>query len=216
MNEIYLYDEIGPDWMGMVSAPFVLNELAKYKDQPVTVRINSPGGSVTEGQAIYNALLRHSGEVTIEVDSLAASMGSYIAMAGKVINMAENAMLMIHNPWSVAIGDAEEMRKQAAVLDKFQGGLSSIYAARSKQTVEKVAEMMADETWLTAAEAVELGFADAVSQPLNVAACVKPGRFAKMPDTFPTVETINREKARHAREAVSRNQLQLARARAGV
>lgn len=215
MNEIFLYDEIGPDWAGMVSAPYVVSELAKSKGKPVVVRINSPGGSVTEGQAIYNAILRHDGDVTIEIDSLAASMGSYIAMAGKTINIAENAFIMIHDPWSVAIGSASQMRKEADVLEKFQGSLADIYAARTGQPVEKVVELMAAETWMSAKEAVELGFATAVSQPLNVAACVKQGRFAKMPE-FKTVEQLEREKARHAREAVSRNQIALARARAGV
>lgn len=218
MNELYIYDDIGPEWAGMVSANFVRAELAKHEGKPVTVRINSPGGFVTEGQAIYNALRRHSdggGKVTVEVDALAASIASYIAMAGDEILIAENAMFMIHKAWTMMAGNADAFRKEAGVLDKFDDTLADTYVARSGADKEKIMQLLADETWLTAKESVELGLADAIGQPLNVAACVKKGRFAKMPD-FKTVEELEREKARHAREAVSRNQIQLARARAGV
>lgn len=219
MNEIFIYDDIGPDWAGMVSAKFVIDELKKFAGEPVTIRINSPGGFVSEGQAIYNALRRHSqqgGKVTTAVDALAASIASYIAMAGDEIEMAENAMLMIHKAWTWMAGNADDFRKEAGVLDKFDDTLADTYVARSKQDKEKVLQMLADETWLTAKEAVELGFADTIGTPLNIAANVKPGRFAKMPETFPTVETIEREKARRTREAIARNTLQVARARAGV
>lgn len=218
MNEIYIYDDIGPDWAGMVSAKFVIGELAKYKDEPVTVRINSPGGFVSEGQAIYNALRRHSQgghKVTIEVDALAASIASHIAMAGDEILMAENAMMMIHKAWTWMAGNADAFRKEAGVLDKFDDILADTYVARSKADKAKIVQLLTDETWLTASEAVELGLADAIGQPLNIAASVKPGRFAKMP-AFKTVEELDREKERTAHIATARNQLRIARARAGV
>lgn len=218
MNEIFIYDDIGPDWAGMVSAKFVTDELAKYKEQPVTVRINSPGGFVSEGQAIYNALRRHSQsghKVTIEIDALAASIASHIAMAGDEILMAENAMMMIHKAWTWMAGNADAFRKEAGVLDKFDDTLAETYVARSKGDKDKILQMLTDETWLTAKEAVDIGLADGIGQPLNVAACVKPGRFAKMPDMV-TVEELEREKAVASRIAVARGRLQLARARAGV
>lgn len=222
MNEIFIYDEIGPDFWGLVSAKSVIDQLAKFgATSDVTVRINSPGGSVTEGQAIYNALLRHKGDVTVEIDSLAASMGSYIAMAGTTIRIAENAMMMVHNPWSIAIGNAKQMRETADVLDKFQSQLVQTYAARSKQSDEDVAAMMDAETWLTAAEAIEKGLADELGQTLNVSnSVVKPGMFAKTPDRFvanePPPAAQQRIERRASRIEQVQRQLQISRARAGL
>jgi ATP-dependent Clp protease protease subunit len=222
MNEIYIYDEIGPDYWGLVSAKSVIDQLTKFgKDADVTVRINSPGGSVTEGQAIYNALLRHKGEVTVEVDALAASMGSYIAMAGKTIRIAENAMVMVHNPWSIAIGNAKEMREAADVLEKFQGQMLKTYVARTGQSEEEVSALLDAETWLTAAEAIEKGFADELGQELNVHnAVVKPGMFAKTPDRFVATEpppaAQKRIEQRSNRIQQVEQQIRLSRARLGV
>jgi ATP-dependent Clp protease protease subunit len=218
MNELLIYDDVGPEYMGMVSASYVRAELEKYKGQPVTVRINSPGGYVSEGVTIYNALRRHSdggGKVTVEVDALAASIASYIAMGGDEILIAENALFMVHRCWGLVMGNAESLRKEALVMDKIDDIIADTYTARSGGDREKFVQLMADETWLTAKESVELGLADAIGQPLNVKAAVKKGRFAKMPD-FQTVEQLDREKARHAREVSSRNQIQLARAKAGI
>lgn len=202
MKEIWIYDDIGPDWLGLVSAKSIISELGKAKKaEPVTVRVNSPGGDVVEAQAIYNALRRHSGDggkVTVEVDALAASAASFIAMAGDEVRMAENAMMMIHKAWSLTVGNADDMRASAEVLDKFDGILASTYAARAKLDTEEVMDLLASETWLTAAEAVEKGFADSIGQSLNVAAKVKEGRFAKTPERF-LVDELPREHARSER-----------------
>lgn len=217
MNELYIYDDIGPEWMGMVGAKTVLAELAKIgNDSDVTVRINSPGGSVTEGQAIYNALTRHKGKVTIAIDSLAASMGSYIAMAGDEIEIAENAMLMIHAPWTVSIGNADQLREQAAVLDKFELSAAEVYSKRSSQDLADIQRMMKDETWLSAKDAVELGFADRIGQELKDAqAKVKEGRFAKTPARF-LASNVQRDEVRQSRIEHVAAQLKLSRSRLGV
>lgn len=215
MNEIFIYDEIGPDWMGMVGAKGIIDQLKEIGDSDVTVRINSPGGSVTEGQAIYNALLRHKGKVTIAVDSLAASMGSYIAMAGAEIEIAANAMIMIHNPWSIVMGSASEMRQAADVLEKFQGGLVETYVARCKGEAEEVQAWMDAETWMTASEAVERGFADRIGQELNVSASIKQGRYKNTPNSF-LVGSLPREQKRASRIEQAQRQLRLNRARMGV
>lgn len=219
MNEIFVYDEIGPDWYGLVSAKSVMSELGKYKGKPVTIRINSPGGSVVEAQAIYNAMRRHSadgGNVTVEIDALAASAASFIAMAGDEINMAENAMMMIHKAWTIALGNADEMRKEADVLDKFDGVLADTYAARSSKSRDEILQLLADETWLTASDAVEIGLADKIGQALNTAsACIKPGRYAKTPPRF-IAGTLPREEKRQATiDRVSR-EIALSRRRLGV
>lgn len=225
MSEIWIYDDIGPDYWGLVSAKRVVNELqAIGKGKPVTVRINSPGGDVVEGQAIYNALRRHSeegGAVTIEVDSLAASMASYIAMAGDTIRIAENAMFMIHLPWTVALGNADQLRQTADVLDKFGESAANVYSKRSGQDVAKIVEMLKAETWITAQEAIDLGLADEIGTALNVAAHVQEGRFSKLPaaltvTTEPPKVAKERQAAAAARIEHVRNQIRIARARLGV
>ena len=220
MNEIFIYDDIGPEWLGLVGSKSVMSELAKFKGKPVTVRINSPGGDVVEAQAIYNALRRHSdggGQVTTENDALAASAASFIFMAGDVRRVAENSMTMIHKAWSIAIGNADEIRGTAGVLDKFDGILAETYAAASDKSADEIMELLAAETWLTAAEAMDLGLATEVGQPLNIAASVKPGRFAKTPDrilqrSLPTA----RETSRASRIEQVQRELRLSRARMGV
>lgn len=179
MSTVYIYDDIGPDWLGMVSAKAIIAELEKISGD-VTVRINSGGGDVNEAMAIYNALARRS--ATVEIDGIAASAASYIAMAGKTIRMAENAMLMIHDPWTFAIGNAAELRSRADVLDKYGDGIVNVYATRSGRSKDDVAAKMAAETWFSAAEAVDYGLADEIGQPLKVAASIAPGRFRNCPD----------------------------------
>lgn len=181
--EIFVYDEIGPDWLGMVSAKYVLDGLAKAKGEPVVVRVNSPGGDVFEGQAIYNALRRHGAKITIEIDALAASAASFIAMAGDEVRIAENAMMMIHNAWTFTAGDKARHLAVVDLLDKIDGTIVDTYLARSgdKATREDLVAKMDAETWLTAKEAVALGLADSIGQPLNVAACLKEGRYRNAP-----------------------------------
>ncbi len=171
--ELYLYDQIGPDWAGMVSAPYFVKALKDAGDKPVRLHINSPGGDVFEGQAIYNLLLAHKPGVDVEIDSLAASAASFVAMAGRKISIAENAMVMIHRAWSVAMGNAEDMRKTADLLEKVDGTIVDTYASRTKRSKDDLRTWMAAETWMTAQEAVDRGFADAIGQRLNVKACVK-------------------------------------------
>lgn len=202
MSEIFIYDEIGPDWRGMISTRYMQSELDKHKAKPVTVRINSPGGDVFEGQAIYNMLRRHGAKITIEIDALAASAASYIAMAGDEIRIAENAMIMIHNAWTETVGDKQEHEKRIALLDKIDSSLVEIYSARigDKSTPEQVKAWMDAETWMSAKESVERGFSDLIGQPLNVAAaCVREGRYKNTPSNLIGTQKLEREKFRDAR-----------------
>ncbi len=102
-NEIFLYDDIGPAWLGMIDATSVIAGLKQMEGKRVLLRINSPGGSVDEGAAIYNAIKRHPGGVDVAIDGLAASIAGYIAMAGEKVTIAANARMMIHDPWTMAI-----------------------------------------------------------------------------------------------------------------
>jgi ATP-dependent Clp protease, protease subunit len=126
------------------------------------LHINSPGGDVSEADAIYTALNAHQAKVNVYIDGLAASAASYIAMAGDTIAIAEHAKFMIHNAWGVAIGNAEEMRKLAGVLDKIDTTIRLIYQRRTGNSDKQLRDWMEAETWFTGQEAKASGFADKV------------------------------------------------------
>ena len=177
--EVSIYDEIGAYG---VSAKSFLDELGALPDDgPLTLRLNSPGGSVFDAVAIYNALKRHAGPVSVWIDGIAASAASYIAMAGDEVVMPENAFLMIHDPSGFAMGTADDMRAMAEALDKIKGSLVAGYVAKSGGAEDDIAALMAKETWLDAAEAVELGFADRLAEPVRIAARFDVGRFRNAP-----------------------------------
>jgi ATP-dependent Clp protease protease subunit len=161
-GEIFLYDAIGSSFWGMIDAATVLPDLARMAGRKVTLRISSPGGSVDEGRAIFNALKRHQGGVDVVVDSSAYSIASYIAMAGDRVVMAKNAMMMVHNPWTMAMGSAAELRKTADVLDKYRDSILDAYMDRTKKDRKKIMAILDAETWYTANEAVSAGFATEV------------------------------------------------------
>lgn len=171
-GEIWLYDQIGRDFWGEgISAKTFQKELtALGKVSTLNLRINSPGGDVFDGLTIYNQLKAHPARVVVDVDGLCASIASVIAMAGDEIRMAGNAMMMIHNPHGMAIGDSTEMQRVAALLDQVKGNLADTYAARTGNLRASIETWMSDETWLTADAAVQMGFADAVTKEQKLAA----------------------------------------------
>lgn len=150
-NESWYDDEVSPR--------LFREELAKHSGD-ITVRVNSPGGDVSAGVSIYNALNEHDGNVTIKVDGLAASIASLVIMAGDKIIMLPGSMQMLHLPWTVAAGNSKDMEQTVEMLKKVGESMIPIYAARSGLSEERVQEILEAETWLTAEEAVELGFAD--------------------------------------------------------
>lgn len=157
--EVWVYDEIGWD---VESGPFA-RDLAALTARHITVRMNTPGGSVFDGLAIYNALLSHPAKVTVQVDGLAASAGSFIAQAGDEVIMGRNAQMMIHDAAGLAIGNANDMRDMADLLDKVSDNIASIYHDRAGGTVAAWRERMRDETWYSAEEAVKAGLADGMA-----------------------------------------------------
>ena len=173
--EILLYEVIGMDWRG--SSKRFVEDLTKLGPlSKLNLRINSPGGSVFEGLAIYNALVRHAARVTVHVDGIAGSIASVVAMAGDEIKIAANAMFMIHKPFALTEGTAGELRAIADLLDKTEETIVGIYAGRTKQEPKKISKMLATETWLNAEEAVAGGFADEVVgafEPKNQADVLK-------------------------------------------
>jgi ATP-dependent protease ClpP protease subunit len=154
-------DQVEADWLGGISPVAFMSALRATKG-PVTLRINSPGGSVFGAQAMVAAMREHPMPITARVDSLAASAASVIAAEAAVLEMVPGAKLMIHKSWSLAIGNADEMMSMAALLEKIDADLAASYARRAKGSADAFLEMMRAETWFTADEAVAVGLADRV------------------------------------------------------
>ncbi|PPD10341.1 MAG: peptidase [Methylocystis sp.] len=159
---ITIYDVIGEDFWsgGGFTAKRMSAALRSIGEKPVTVAINSPGGDMFEGLAIFNMLKDHKFEVTVKVMGLAASAASLIAMAGDAIQMGQGSFLMIHNAWGAVVGDQHAMRDAADMFAPFDAAMAEIYAARSGLDVAEVAQMMNAETFINAKEALAKGFAD--------------------------------------------------------
>ena len=159
--------------------------LEVHKSEAITVRLNSPGGEASEGAAIYNLLRAHDAPVTIEIIGLAASAASIIAMAGEPIRMAENALMMIHEPWVVAAGDADDMRAASERLDKDAIALAKTYARRTGKSTVQVRELMRAETWMTADEAIADSFADVMIEAAPPVAAIDTNHltiFQRIPE----------------------------------
>lgn len=147
-------------WWGDEVIPQQFREELKQHKGDLTVVLNSPGGDVFAGMSIYNALREFEAHVTVRIDGLAASIASVIAMAGDKVVMSPGTMMMIHKPWTMAVGDANELDKVKEVLNSIEDSIIPIYTSRSGLSKDEVIEMLEAETWMTAEEAVEFGFAD--------------------------------------------------------
>lgn len=157
--DVYIYDEIG--YFGTTANEFV-RDLQGITANTINLHLNSPGGDVFDGIAIFNALKSHKAAVTTYIDGLAASAASFIAMAGDSVVMMPHARMMIHDAWGLALGNAEDMRKMADRLDASSNNIASIYAERTGGDTEFWRGKMRDETWYTDQEAVDAGLADSV------------------------------------------------------
>lgn len=170
---VYIYGNIGDRWNedGVIASDLV-RELAALDADTIDLRINSYGGSVPDGLAIYNALRRHRATVNVFVDGVAISCASYIAMAGDTITMAKNAQMMIHAPWTITLGNAVELRETADGLDRYSKAMASAYADKSGKTYDDALALITDgkDHWFLAEEAVAEGFADEVGEERVVAA----------------------------------------------
>jgi len=166
MNEIEIFDVIGQDYFGEgITAGSIKSQLDEMGDvDAITVRVNSPGGDVFDGLAIFNLLKEHPAKITVKVDGYAASSASIIAMAGDEVIMGVGSQLMIHNPWTFALGESKDLRKTADTLDDIKSGLVDVYLTKTDSDAETVSDWMDEELWLGVAEAQALGFATASSE----------------------------------------------------
>ncbi len=163
-NTISILDAIGSDpWTGEgVTAKRISAALRSIGGADVTVSINSPGGDMFEGLAIYNILREYKGRVTVKVLGLAASAASVIAMAADELQIARSGFLMIHNAWTVAAGNRHQFREVAEMMEPFDASMADIYAARTGADIEAMQQLMDAETWIGGSAAVEQGFADSL------------------------------------------------------
>ena len=176
VGEVYIYGEIDDfKWWGDEVTPTdIKDELAKLKNvDSVNIYVNSPGGGVFAGAAIYNEIKRFNKPTTSYVDGLAASIASLIVLAADKVVIPSNAMIMIHNVWTVVVGDYNELRDTADKIEKIQDSVVvQAYQDKTGMEKEKITELMDAETWLSGGEAVDLGFADELAEEQKIAACI--------------------------------------------
>jgi ATP-dependent Clp protease protease subunit len=166
---LYLYDmlvstDMDAEWWGGVSAQALVPQIDQLDVDVIHLRINSPGGDVFAGQAIGAALVRQKAKVVAHIDGLAASAATAVAVAADEVLMASGAMFMIHNAWTIAMGDKNDFLDTAALLEKVDGALANAYAEHTGKPVKDLKALMDAETWFTAEEAVEYGFAKAIEE----------------------------------------------------
>ena len=185
-GQIDIYGIIGGDGFfedGITAEEFSKELKALSSAKEIDVHINSDGGDAFQGRTIYSLLASHPARISVHVDGIAASAASLIAMAGDEIIMADGSFMMIHEAWGAVRGRASDLRKRADTMDQVNETMAQTYAKRSGQPYKKVRQMMDEETWMEASVAKSLGFADTLSDPLQVAACVEhPGMFKNLPN----------------------------------
>ena len=198
--EIILYDVIG--W------PFndafeLIRELSQMDVKNITLRINSPGGDVFDGIAIFNAFGEHPAKVTAKIEGLAASIASVIPLAADEVQAHKNTMYMIHDPWTIMAGNQYDFREVADILAKIGGNILEAYADNSNVGKRELKQMMKDETWFTAKEAKDRGFIDTILDTGAAKAKFDLSIFANAPDGIDgetQIESTEREKERALRD----------------
>ncbi|MED0672042.1 Clp protease ClpP [Aneurinibacillus aneurinilyticus] len=196
--DLYLYIEIA-SWGGGYyahSAKSFKQELDNLGDiQTLNVFVNSPGGDVFEGVAIYNMLKRHKAHVNVHIDGLAASIASVIAMAADTIYMPSNAMMMIHNAWMFTAGDSNDLREAADMLDKVNTSIRQSYLDKAGDAIteEDLTALMDKESWLTAQECYDYGLCDVVGEAKQIAACTNEELFAKYRNVPETIAKASKD-----------------------
>src|SRR5690554_5973223 len=159
---IWLYDVIGDEMWGGVSAKTFVKDLAAVTAPTIHLRINSPGGDVFDARAMVTALRQHPARVIAHIDGLAASAASYIALAADEVSMSDGAFLMIHNAWGVVIGNRHDLLEMALTLEKIDKSIIQDYEHRTGQPTRVLQDWMDKETWFTAQEALDAGFTDRI------------------------------------------------------
>lgn len=202
VGELLLYGDVGPSDWGMIDGRSVNEALKQLGDvDTINLRIDSAGGGVFDGMAIYNQLKRHPATVNVTVDGLAASIASVIAMAGESIEMGEGTQMMIHDASSIAWGNSSEMRRIADLLDSTSTDIAEIYARRTGRPVDEIRDLMRAETWMRARDAVDGKFADRVIAGNPVEAHLEPQEAARFKN--PPKSLLARARDQHSASRVA-------------
>lgn len=183
---IYLYDFIG--WGGIEAQTFV-KDLSGVTAPIIHLHINSPGGDVFEARAIATAIKGHRSKIIAHIDGLAASAATMVAMAAAEIEMSDGGFFMIHQAWTVVIGNADDMRKCIEVLEKVDGSLAADYCRKTGKDAATVKMWMASETWFTASEALDQGFVDRVTEGKTAENCFDLQAYANVPKALTEQKT---------------------------
>jgi ATP-dependent Clp protease protease subunit len=157
---VYVYDVIDSYWGA--SAASLVSALASAGDKTVHMHINSPGGDVFEARAMAAAIVGHAGKVVAHIDGVAASAATYLALAASEVRMTDGGLFMVHNSWTMAMGNRTELRSTADLLEKIDGTISADYQRKTGKSADEIAALMDAETWMTAQEALDAGFIDAI------------------------------------------------------
>jgi ATP-dependent Clp protease protease subunit len=193
---VYIYDAIDP-WFG-VTAKDVVRTLNGISASTINLHINSPGGDVFEARAMKTALEAHPAKVVAYVDGLAASAASFLMLGADEIRIAKGAFVMIHNPWSFAFGEAQELRQTADLLDQIAATIARDYAGKTGASAAQIKDWMDAETWFEAEEAVKNGFCDAVIEAKAVSARHDLSVFDRLPEALKPKADANAEEAARA------------------
>ncbi len=210
-GEIFIYgDIVSEEWFAneVTALGFKkqLDELGNVSE--IDVHINSSGGNVFEGHAIYNMLKMHKAKINIYIDALAASIASVIAMSGDTIFMHKNSFLMIHNSWIMTVGNAKELRDTADLLDKTDEASNQAYLDRALNiSEEELKELLDAETWLTASEALEKGFIDEILEPNEIAASISDERYKLFKSVPSSITKQNNNVTKHLEEQKLRRKI---------
>lgn len=207
--EILMYGPIGDYYEG-ISAKSFAEELKKLPDsvKEIHLRINSPGGSVFDGNTIYERLKSHKAKIIVYVDGLAASIASLIAMAGDEIHVGDGSFIMIHKPWTVAIGNNLEMDRTSDLLMKLESSMVTIYSKKTGLSRTEIENKLQDDYWMTADESLDMGFATKkteASETLHIAASLlKDSKWLKNKPTIDASNSIVKNKVNDLMERISK------------
>lgn len=189
--EIYLYDDIG-DRFGGVSAETILSDLQYIGDvKTLTIRIDSAGGDMRDGNNIYNQFRRHSAHKIVQIDGWAASIASVIATAGDEVVISDNGRVMIHRPWALVAGTADELRAEADVVDSLETDIIRAYQRRINKSDEEIRSMLTATTWFNSQQAVDIGFADSINEATLLAASCADLKKYKYPEPPESIKNID-------------------------
>lgn len=180
--KVTIYGEIS--WWDANDAESFSNKIRGIKSDTIDVHINSPGGAVFEGFAIYNMLVDHPSKINVHVDGVAGSIASVIALAGDTVTIAENAFFMIHNPTVIAAGESADLRKMADLLDQITEAIISIYETRTGMDRKELADAMTETTWFNADASVKNNFATAKKSAIRMAACWDASDLRNAPENI--------------------------------